>query len=62
MHFPDLWEELKEMDKNTYRTFKPDYTVEQLEYRFDMEQEWLARGESITSRIFFNTLKQQLGK
>jgi 3'-phosphoadenosine 5'-phosphosulfate sulfotransferase (PAPS reductase)/FAD synthetase len=33
-HFPDLWEELREMDKRTWRKFKPDYSVEDLERRF----------------------------
>jgi 3'-phosphoadenosine 5'-phosphosulfate sulfotransferase (PAPS reductase)/FAD synthetase len=33
-HFPDLWKELREMDKRTWRKFKPDYSVEDLERRF----------------------------
>jgi 3'-phosphoadenosine 5'-phosphosulfate sulfotransferase (PAPS reductase)/FAD synthetase len=33
-HFPDLWKELREMDKRTWRKFNPDYSVEDLERRF----------------------------
>lgn len=33
-YFPDLWNELREMDKKTYRKFRADYSVEQLETKF----------------------------
>lgn len=36
-NFPDLWEELKEMDKATWRSIKADYSVEELELRFKFE-------------------------
>lgn len=36
-HFPDLWEELRDMDRRTWRKFKPDYSVEDLERRFAAE-------------------------
>lgn len=36
--YPDLWEQLKEMDKHTYRKFRPDYTVEELEEKFTKEE------------------------
>jgi len=32
--FPVLWKELKEMDKRSYRQFKPDYKLSELEQRF----------------------------
>lgn len=60
-HFPELWEELKEMDKKTWRKFKADYSVEQLEIRFAFEEERQAQGLSITSREFHNELKMRLG-
>lgn len=37
--FPELWKELKEMDKKSFRGFRPDYTVEQLEQKFKKEGE-----------------------
>jgi len=32
--FPELWAELKEMDKKSYRKFRSDYSVNQLEDKF----------------------------
>lgn len=33
-YFPNLWNELKDMDKKTYRKFRADYSVEELETKF----------------------------
>ena len=30
-HYPELWEELKEMDKKSYNQFRKDYSVKELE-------------------------------
>lgn len=41
-HYPELWQELIDMDSRTAYKFKPDYSVEQLERRFaqeDLQQE-----------------------
>ena len=35
--FPELWNKLKEWDKNTYRQFRVDYSVEDLERKFENE-------------------------
>lgn len=35
--FPDLWNELGTMDKKTYRKFRADYSVEDLELKFAKE-------------------------
>lgn len=35
--FPHLWNKLKEWDNKTYRTFRTDYTVEELEEKFKRE-------------------------
>jgi len=37
--YPKLWEELKRMDKNTYRKFRADYTIQELENKFVKEDE-----------------------
>ena len=37
-YFPDLWEELRDMDKRTYRQFRADFSVEELEERFSKEE------------------------
>lgn len=39
-HFPQLWERLREMDRQTWRTFKAGYSVDQLEERFAREDDW----------------------
>jgi len=37
LHFPELWAELKEMDKRAFNQFKRNYSVEQLEEKFKAE-------------------------
>ena len=59
-HFPELWEELKDMDNRTWRKFKWDYSVQELETRFDLEREFEAQGKSIRSREFFDELKKRI--
>lgn len=49
-YFPELWEELRQMDMRTWRNFKSDYTVEQLEKRFELEDERIAQGLTINPR------------
>lgn len=61
-HFPELWKELHDMDARTWRKFKSEYSVADLEKRFKFEDERLARGESITSREFYRKLKVILNK
>lgn len=46
-NFPDLWNELNEMDKHTWRTFRADYSVEELTARFELEEQLEAEGKSI---------------
>ena len=38
MHHPELWEKLKDMDRRAYNRFRLDYTFEQLEGRFQAEE------------------------
>lgn len=59
-HFPDLWEELRDMDKRTWRDFKAGQSVEDLETRFAFEDERLSQGLSITSREFHRELKKRI--
>lgn len=33
-HYPQLWKELKEMDKKSYNSFRTDYSLEELEEKF----------------------------
>lgn len=59
-HYPELWEELAEMDKKTWRKFRADYSVEELEKRFAFEEQRLAEGKSIKNREFFAELRKLL--
>lgn len=59
-HYPELWEQLKLWDKRTWRNFRADYSVEQLERRFDFEDEWLETGKPLKSRAFFSALRRRL--
>jgi len=45
-YFPELWQELKEMDKKSFRDFKADYTLEQLERRFKEKEKQLCFKEA----------------
>lgn len=57
---PKLWEQLKAWDKMTWRSFRADYSVEELEIRFDFEDGWQKAGKPIKGRAFFNALKKRL--
>ena len=58
--FPDLWQKLKEMDSQTYGQFRIDYSVEDLEKRFDLEDTWRAAGREPKGKAFFIELKNVL--
>lgn len=59
-HFPDLWQKLLYMDSHTWRQFRADYSAQQLEWRFDFEQQRQEKGQSIRSREFYRLLKEHL--
>lgn len=59
-HFPDLWRRLEYMDEHTWRNFRSDYSVRQLNIRFDLEAEWQKQNKSTRSRAFFAELKRVL--
>jgi len=45
IHFPKLWKELKEMDGRSYNSFRNDYTLDELELRFKIGNEFLQQYE-----------------
>ena len=59
-NFPDLWERLKDMEHRTWNTFKEFYTVDQLEIRFQFEEERIAQGKPINTREFHRELKKRI--
>ena len=59
-NFPELWKQLREWDEKTWRKFRADYSVRELEIRFNFEQECIARNEKINSKDFFEKLAKLL--
>ncbi len=59
-YYPELWQRLKEWDKRTWRNFRADYSVEELEARFLFERERLAEGKPIKGKDFYRELHQRL--
>ena len=59
--FPDLWEQLKKWDNQTFRKFRADYSVIELEQRFKLEDEWQSAGRTPKGKAFFSALKERLG-
>ena len=58
--FPDLWAQLKRWDAMTWRPFRADYSVIQLEQRFDFEEEWLKAGNRLGTKAFYSALRERL--
>lgn len=63
-YYPELWQELIEMDRATWRKFKPEFSVDELEIRFALEDERTAQGLTINghSKEFRQALKERLQK
>jgi len=59
-YHPELWAKLKDWDNRTWRQFRSDYSVEQLEKRFDFEDEWLKAGKRLGTKAFYSALKEHL--
>lgn len=58
---PEVWSDLRERQQKTARPFKgPGKSIPELEIRFELEKETLAKGESITSRSFYTLLAKKL--
>lgn len=61
-NFPDLWKQLQEWQLKTWRKFRPDFSVQELEIRFSLEDEWIADGKEINPKkeSFRKELKRRL--
>ena len=59
-NYPDLWKELKRMDEKTWNRFRSDYSIWQLEYRFEFEKKWLEKGYKLRTKPFFQELYKGL--
>lgn len=59
-YYPELWKQLREWDDKTWRKFRADYSVRELEIRFEFEKECIARNEKINNKVFFDKLYKRL--
>lgn len=57
-----MWAQLEKWDDSTWRQFRKDYSVRELEIRFALEKEWSVDGKSIRSRDFYDALKQRIAE
>lgn len=55
-NYPELWNQLREWDDKTWRNFRADYSVRELELRFKFEQECIMQNEKINGKAFFKKL------
>lgn len=60
--FHGLWSQLLEWESKTWRNFRKDFSVDELEIRFRFEEERLREGKDIRSREFHRELKKRLGR
>ena len=58
--FPEHWEQLRQWDNRTFRTFRADYSIENLQKRFDLEDEWRSAGREPKGKAFFTALRERL--
>lgn len=58
--YPKLWEQLKQWEQITWRNFRADYSIDELEHRFCFENECKAQGRPINNREFFTELRKRL--
>lgn len=61
-HFPVLWQQLGEWDRRTWRKFRKDYSVRELEVRFDFEDECREKGIPVSGRAFFFDFRKRLAE
>lgn len=58
-YLPEYWERLKELQSRQEMPMKgPGKSVFDLDRRFELEEEWLRLGKSITNREFFENLRR----
>ena len=59
-YYPELWEKLRKWDDNTWRNFRADYSVRELEIRFKFERECILKNIKINNRKFFQELNNKI--
>ena len=59
-HFPELWATLKAWDEKSWRKYKPEYSIAELEQRFDFEERWEKDGKECRGKDFHTALKKYM--
>ena len=59
-HFPEQWEQLKTWDTMTWRKYRADYSVRELEARFDFEDAWERDGKKPGTRAYYREMKKYI--
>lgn len=61
-YFPNLWNELLEMDRQTWRKFRADYSVKELDMMFSLQDELTEKGcfEGRQKRPFRKAFKERI--
>lgn len=59
-YFPDLWEKLKYWDSCTWRKFRSDYSVLNLEARFRFEEEWKETGKPTGTKEYYQEMRKYI--
>lgn len=62
IYFPDLWKQLEDWDRRTWRQFRADYSVRDLTVRFCLEKRRRESGQSVNDRSFYRELYKELGR
>lgn len=62
-HRPNLWTQLKEMDNKVLSTLQPNFrftvSFDDIERRFEVEDEFIAQGKKLRTKEFYQTLKDR---
>lgn len=58
--FPELWATLKAWDDKSWRKYKPEYSIAELEQRFDFEERWEKDGKECRGKDFHTALKKHM--
>lgn len=56
--FPQLWQQLLAWDAGAWNQFRPDYSAQQLEWRFALEEQRTAQGLPNKGRAFYSAMRQ----
>ena len=60
--YPALWNQLLAWQEKTWRKFKAAYSVQELDVRFQFEDECLREGKTIKGKEFFTELRKKLSE